>query len=288
MKKKIYILSVIFLLFNQINCAQVQSFSDTLNSVDDVHITTYSGSLQGYKPILKFDISSIPAGSTITSVTLGMYIASVGAGWDGDVLFSNVNSQTWVEASTCADLWNIVRSDSISQLSSFGTAVGWTYSIDISQIFETDYNVSNTYCSIMVFDIDDSTATGTPGPATNTANLFTGRNIGGTLFANSSEHLNPDLVPVLIVNYDIITSTEQQDLSDLKIYPNPFTDHFFISSSTINTGGSYAIYNSNQQNISNGYFEKNSKIEIPGLDSGIYFLILNINNTVITRKILKP
>jgi hypothetical protein len=133
-----------------------------LSPACDVYVITFGGG-EGGNPFLKYDITGVPAGRVIDSVLLTAYVWQVNANWDGDVNYWNVNGQSWVESDSSRLIWNLPTSQLTSQTSGFGTAVGWTRSIDLKSIFLIDYNAGNTYCSIKMKDPDDPTFNPAPG-----------------------------------------------------------------------------------------------------------------------------
>ncbi|HEC78615.1 MAG TPA: T9SS type A sorting domain-containing protein [candidate division WOR-3 bacterium] len=135
----------------------LQADVDTLNPVEDVYVVSYGGG-EGGNPFLKFDISSIPSNAQIDSVILECYVWQVGYLWDADVIYWNVNSQTWTENDSAHIIWQIPTSDSTHQASGFGVDLGWARSVDLTDIFNRDYEVSHTFCTIKMKDPDDMTS----------------------------------------------------------------------------------------------------------------------------------
>jgi hypothetical protein len=196
-----------------------------LTPVEDVFIRTFGGG-EGCNPFLKYDISSIPGGATIDSVFLTPFVWEIGASWDGDVDFWNVNDQNWTEGDSARLIWNLPTSDSTYQASGFGTAMGWTRSVDLKNIFLTDYNASNTFCSIKIKDCDDMTSVPPPGsyPVNDTDTVAVGNIIFNEyMIFYSHEYVNGP--PYLIVFYHEVGVNETEFIADaplINIYPNPF------------------------------------------------------------------
>jgi hypothetical protein len=197
---------------------------------DDVYVITFGGG-EGCNPFLKFDISLLPSGRVIDSVFVTAYIWQDNPSWDGDVNFWNVNSQVWTEADSSALIWSIPTSDSLLQPTGFGTILGWSSSIDIKDIFLTDYNVGNTYCTIKMKDPDDGTFNPMPGsyPVNSNDTLA----IGDRLFPTHIyfyPHEYPNGPPWLVIHYHTAgCEEERRDRGSLhpfilRVYPNPFTE----------------------------------------------------------------
>lgn len=228
--RKVFIsLILIFSVYVQIAFSEVM-----ISPEEDVYIVTYGGG-EGCNPFLKYDITSVPQGVIVDSVFLRVYAWNVDSIWDGDVNYWNVNNQTWTEVDSSGLIWNSPTSDSVHQSGDFGVEIGWTKSIDIKNIFLTDYNVANTYCSIKMKDPDDPTINPMPGsyPVDSDDSL----QIGNRLFEEDIifyPHEYPNSPPWLIVYYhetgihDVKkygTVTEQL----LKVSPNPFTEKVTLS-----------------------------------------------------------
>ena len=85
-----------------------------------------------------------------------------------------------------------------------------------------------------------------------------------------------------------LLAVEDQQLVDINIFPNPVTDILKLST-PINELISIHIYNINGQNVAN--FENKTQglneINIAGLDSSIYFLIVRTDNGLLTKRIIK-
>lgn len=79
-----------------------------------------------------------------------------------------------------------------------------------------------------------------------------------------------------------MTSTEEIELSDLEIYPNPTTDFISIKNEDLN-GWDYTIYSSNSSIVRQGKLLSN-RIEFNNTPPGLYFLVLK-NET--QRRIVK-
>jgi len=196
-----------------------------LSPVEDVFIYTFGGG-QGGNPFIKYDISTVPPDMIIDSVYLTPFVWSIGTDWDEDVNYWNVNDQNWTEGDSARLIWDLPTSDSAHQSSGFGTALGWTKSVDLINIFLTDYNVGNTYCSIKMKDPDDMTSVPPPGsyPINDGDSIV----IGNILFDEHTifwprEQVNGP--PWLNIYYHEVGVSEEQgriSMPCLQVYPNPF------------------------------------------------------------------
>jgi|GEM_PF-1356780 len=198
-----------------------------LAPVEDVFFYTFGGG-QGCNTFLKYDITSVPSGRIIDSIFLTPYVYLINGGWNGNMDFWNVNDQDWSESDSCNLIWNLPTSDSTHQAGGFGTAVGWTQSVDLTPIFLTDYNVGNTYCSIKMKDPDEMTSVPMPGsyPLDYDDSLMVGdRAIGAIGYIVFYPHEWANGPPWLNIFYHDVGVTEEQvrmDALTLSVYPNPF------------------------------------------------------------------
>jgi len=196
-----------------------------LSPVEDVFIYTFGGG-QGGNPFIKYDISTVPPDMVIDSVYLTPFVWSIGTAWNQDVDYWNVNDQNWTEGDSARLIWDLPTSDSTHQTSGFGTAVGWTQSVDLAAIFFTDYNVGNTYCSIKMKDPDDMTSV--PPPGSYPVNDIDSLVVGNILFDQHTifwprEQVNGP--PWLNIYYHEVGVSEEQNrisMPCLQVYPNPF------------------------------------------------------------------
>ncbi|MGB3340904.1 MAG: T9SS type A sorting domain-containing protein [bacterium] len=194
---------------------------------EDVFFYTFGGG-EGCNTFLKYDITSVPSGRIIDSVFLTPYVYLISGGWNGNMDFWNVNDQDWNESDSCNLIWNLITSDSTHQAGGFGTAVGWTQSMDLATIFLTDYNVGNTYCSIKMKDPDEMTWVPIPGsyPLDYDDSLMVGdRAIGAIGYIVFYPHEWSNGPPWLNVFYHDVGVLEEQGRMDaltLNVYPNPF------------------------------------------------------------------
>ena len=200
----------------------------TFVPVEDVYISTFGGG-EGLNTFMKFNISSLAAGNTIDSVFLNVFVYYIAANWDGDANFWNVNDQTWTEATSANTLWVRPTSNLTNQASGFGTAMGWDRSVDLKQIFLTDYGASNTFCSIKIKDPDDPTTTPPPGswPFDRDDTLGVGNRVFNEhIYFYPHEFVNGP--PILTVFYTPAGSVGEQIKEDasenfLRASPNPFS-----------------------------------------------------------------
>lgn len=219
--RSLFIVAILLVLI--IGSLQAQVI--VLSPVEDVFIYTFGGG-QGGNPFIKYDISTVPPDMAIDSVYLTPFVWSIGTDWDEDVNYWNVNDQNWTEGDSARLIWDLPTSDSAHQSSGFGTALGWTKSVDLINIFLTDYNVGNTYCSIKMKDPDDVTSVPPPGsyPINDSDSIV----VGNILFDEHTifwprEQVNGP--PWLNIYYHEVGVSEEQSrisMPCLQVYPNPF------------------------------------------------------------------
>lgn len=147
-------------------------YSVTLNPVQDAYFVTMGGG-QGANTMLKFDISSLPAGANITSAMLQVYV------WDtagpsnsfspaklGNMRFMNLHGhQNWTESDSAKFFvpYQNTFSDTVLQLTGFGDTIGWTTSLNLKTIVDEDHLQLNQFCTIFMKDTDDVTNFNGPG-----------------------------------------------------------------------------------------------------------------------------
>ncbi len=211
---------------------RLMSAQTILAPVEDVYIVTFGGG-EGCNVFLKYDISSVPNGLTIDSVAIVPFVRHVNPNWDGDANFWNVNNQTWTEIDSARFIWDSPTSDSTHQAFDFGTSPGYTQSVDLRNIFITDYNPGHTYCSIKIKDPDDITNVPIPGsyPFDYDDTLVLGNrtNAQHIIFY---PHEFTNAPPWLVLAYHAV-GTEEEDIGFtrplLHIYPNPCQNATTIS-----------------------------------------------------------
>jgi len=218
----------------------------TLSPVCDVYVLTFGGG-EGGNPFLKYDISSVPAGRVIDSVFLTAYVWQVNANWDGDVNYWNVTGQAWLETDSSRLIWNLPTSQMTSQATGFGTATGWTKSVDIQSIFLIDYNAGQTYCSVKMKDPDDPTFNPMPGsyPKDPNDTISIGNRVSNQhILFYPHEYVNAP--PWLVVFYHTpgsIGDAGNRTASMVTIQPNPFRHATLISVGIRIEGLGLKLYN---------------------------------------------
>ena len=88
------------------------------------------------------------------------------------------------------------------------------------------------------------------------------------------------------IDYRIIDFVYTNQASNIKVFPNPFTDEIQIQGASVS---GFVVRNIQGQtvykNLDGESFD--NKINLSNLKDGIYFLELNINNNVLVKKIVK-
>jgi hypothetical protein len=94
-----------------------------------------------------------------------------------------------------------------------------------------------------------------------------------------------DKKQVAWINSSMISSSNDLELSDVSIHPNPATDIIHITS---DLGVTYHIINMSGQIVKQGVLQKGNTVDISNLASGSYILdILDQNNKHIIQKLIK-
>jgi hypothetical protein len=167
-------------------------------------VTIYSGIwVRDSHTYLKFKINSIPSGKTILTVKLYLYLNSSESGQDNDVQCWRVNSQTWTESDSVADIWNLALTNQKDATSKW-TTTGWDY-VDVKDGFMVDYNAGNTYTSYRLTDPDYNTYT--PNVVDNDYELYIGNHAVGALMRWESQSHPGGHDPYLEVSYMPVSTT---------------------------------------------------------------------------------
>lgn len=92
-----------------------------------------------------------------------------------------------------------------------------------------------------------------------------------------------DLDAVGVIN-EATMNVEDSDIENLKIYPNPADKFFYINS---NNSAHVEIFNSAGQIVLQTKSKNNEKINVSGLQKGIYFIKINSNGKTSLHKLIK-
>ncbi|MCD6501569.1 T9SS type A sorting domain-containing protein [bacterium] len=279
------IFTLAMLIFAGVCGAQTEEL--ILRPCEDVYIKTFGGG-EGCNTFLKFDISALTPGQTITNVELRVYVFNVGT-WDGDMLFWNANNQAWNESSTANEIWNSPFSDTVSQPFGFGAIVGPAVSTNLADIFNRDYEAGRTYCTIVMKDPDDGTSVSPPDsdPFDSDDTLKVGNWLFGEgIMFRPREYSDTLHVPRLVITYTPLAVEEQKMLPsavEISTFPNPFNSSVAI---TAPEGAEIEICDLNGKYIE--AFDKTPRVWTPdkSIASGIYLVRATVGNHSATKKLV--
>lgn len=115
--------------------------------------------------------------------------------------------------------------------------------------------------------------------------LITGK-IREDLFSSSIEDFNNSIDDCLAIEIDVgVINIED---SNIRIYPNPIIDEFFIDLSTNTIAESIEIYDINGKKVLNERNDlENGKINLVGIPSGLYFLKIYSDGRLAIKRIVK-
>ncbi|MBK8954420.1 MAG: T9SS type A sorting domain-containing protein [Saprospiraceae bacterium] len=206
------LLLLLFIIGLSTTYSQVIShqFNYRVSPDQDAHYPLFNPG-RGNRVALKFDISRIPQGAEIKAAQLNVHVLYSEVNWDGDVIFYNLNNQSWDETQPADSLELSFRSDSTHQDSLFGMMqLGWHNSIDLSQIVLRDYTQKNQYCTIFMVDPDDQDSLFTAGtPLFDHDTLVCGEEMAdGKMVFWSSESPDTSFRPYLAIRYCFHTDTQ--------------------------------------------------------------------------------
>jgi len=87
---------------------------------------------------------------------------------------------------------------------------------------------------------------------------------------------------------DLTTSVEEKKATDdyVKVYPNPNNGTFTLALTNANQA-IFSIYNLSGQLLQQGNVNTTTEIDISNQPNGMYFYQVNLNNTIVTGKIIK-
>ena len=200
MKKTLFVI-MLFIALNGSMFLYAQH-TVTLYPVADIYMRTLGGG-DGHCSFMKFDISSIPPGNKIDSVNLGIYIHKNSANYDqhNDMLFMRMDNQDWVEN----DNSSIQLADTVVQEDGFGASPGWNYSEDLAALLVQDYELSNSFFTLVMKDSNDVTVIppNIEYPQDKDDSLVVGL-LPKYIIFYPRESSHDSLIPELIVDYTIV------------------------------------------------------------------------------------
>jgi len=98
----------------------------------------------------------------------------------------------------------------------------------------------------------------------------------------------PDDKPCDYLSPIVYPGTSENDLKDfISVSPNPCIDFVSVLGPENTDMNEYKIMNSNGITVQSGSLKKDLNIDVSRLNPGVYAILLNINNTIITKKVLK-
>lgn len=113
---------------------------------------------------------------------------------------------------------------------------------------------------------------------------------GGTFRCIMANEMYPDLSlrrNDIVINVDLTTSTNDENLLDAKVYPNPTQDYLVIELANPSNAGTYTIIRSDGTKVSAGALTDNQTINIQDLDPGAYFFQVRANGQSFSQPIIK-
>jgi len=97
---------------------------------------------------------------------------------------------------------------------------------------------------------------------------------------------NPNINETLTINEGQTLSVEDQELTDVVIYPNPVQDMIYISTAADITNRVVSVFDINGKRVINHKLMNNA-LKVSTLQSGVYILRLEANGKVMNRKFIK-
>lgn len=123
---------------------------------------------------------------------------------------------------------------------------------------------------------DDSSALANPQHIFNAPGTYSVR-----LIATNGNLSDTITLPVLV---SVMTAVNENQTSGLYIYPNPAEDKISFTG-CLNNGGEIRLFNSNGSLVKRVSLQ--SEMDISEIDPGIYFIVIDCGNDILTEKIIK-
>jgi hypothetical protein len=238
------------------------------------------------RALIRFDLTSLPANATVTNVSLTIQVNKVNnsnssstalykvssdwgegnssaTGNQGQGASSATNDATWIHTFYNTSTWTNAGGDyssTSSATASIGTtgAYSYTSSSMVSDVQGWINSSSSNYGWILLGD--EST--------NNSAKRIASREFGTA--ANR---------PTLRVTYTVSTGlAENKQSTEIKMYPNPATDHLVIDHRRNMFNNFVTIYDLTGKLLMRKYLEMDNRLDISELKNGIYFIEMELNN----------
>lgn len=119
--------------------------------------------------------------------------------------------------------------------------------------------------------------------------LYTGYLLGSSVFEGNdgNDYLQWEYAPGFLSHFtNVLLSTPENNLADLKIYPNPAQNKLIIQSA-INYFDSVSISDINGRIIKSSKNLASNEIDVSALNSGMYFITITASEGNITKKFIK-
>ena len=226
---------------------------------------TWSGVAGATRSIIEFDLSQIPANSTISNAKLSLYARDVdaGSGFHSDLSGSNDFyikriTSNWSESTVT---WNTMPSTSSTNcLSVPGTSNPQQDYLDIDvTLLVKDMLLDMNHSFGFMMQLQNE-------------NYYRKMNFCST------DHINQNLHPKLVITYQSAASIGEINMDkNLRIFPNPSNDNISIKGTSNYMESTYAIIDNLGKEISKGIIS-NELINIENLSKGMYVLKIEGEN----------
>ena len=259
--------------------AEIGSIVPDINYGNSEKFTPYAwtqnSALNVVRPLVEFDLSDLPNNATITEASLSLYYnpnyvdkQHVG---NTSMVIKRITS-AWEERSVT---WNTQPST---------TNVNQIYIPQLTDSHQSliDINVKNL---VQDMAYDKNNSFGFMVQLENETPY-------SKVILSSSDNIDYSTHPKLKVCYALLTDiniqkyVENNDL--VSVYPNPVSNSFQAKILNPLLNSNFKLYNSQGEIISEGVFmEENTNIDISSQIDGLYTLVVNFDETLIVKKIIK-
>lgn len=255
-------------IFSCIPCGYSTINYGTSNRYSSTAWTNQGANSEG-KGLIQFDLTSIPANSVIISAELTLFFNPT----DGDGQHSLLTNSNQSHLQRITSSW-----DEMSVTWTNQPSITTTNQVLLAESASTTQDYPDINVSSLVQDMvnDQSGSHGF---------LLTGvsdQEYYRLTFA-SSDHLDASLHPKLVIVYDSIAKTEERQLVNFEIFPNPAsetiaitTDHKIESIEILDMMGRILKIQTGQSGI----------LDVNSLDSGTYVIRLKTENGVGTETLV--
>lgn len=248
------------------------------------------------RAVIAFDISALPAGATITKVTLTLHQVK-GKTIADDVVVHKL-TKDWGEglsnANGSAGEGAPATAGDATWIHTFYNTANWVNpggdyeATPSASLSLTDVVGKKSWTSTQL-KADVEAWVANPSENFGWILMCNETKSGTTRHFATKESLNASHKPELLIEYDITNNTKTIVSEDIfTVYPNPFTTQISLFSNEYDGIMTVKIINTRLQEVYyNEVFKNGTHINLNHLQNGIYFAIIETKKGIVTKKIIK-